>query len=709
MPQARPRAAVCRRSLRFRNRHRRHRDRRRRGRGPDDGDDRGHRRRRAGPRGPRCHGHPQRRGAHRPARRVHARRRLLPLPRPRPRVVRPDVRAGGLRDPRPRRRDGRRQPRDPDRRGARGRDRRGDGHRDRRCPGRRHPDDGAGERLRRRGAAGRPVRHRRVGRARPDVGRPHARLRRRRLPQEPADRVRELRHPQPEPHPRRRHRHDGGRRRHRLLLRLLLHRGVHDHGGRRRRGDDGAGLARHDDHEERRRRAQRHVPRRLRARELRGRQPRRGSGVARLHRQPEPALLRDPRRPGRPHPARPGLVLRLLQPLPHRQGGLRRRPRGGHRPRRLRQLRGQGDRAADRTGPVDRLHAVGAEGEAEAGAVDRRRSGLGAGAGELELGPQGGVAAHLERPDLHDNGGEALRVRLADGAAGRPRGPAAAPRHRDRAPERRRLVPGRRRRAAVHVRPLEAAGDGRHEPLRSRLRRQPRSQDRLRVPDRQRPVRVERQLRARPLPRRQRERPAVPRGPDHAVQHAGRGRDSVRQPQPAPRGVLPGHLAPHRAADAEPGGALRAAAHVLPRRAIEPALRRLLPDRGDHRADQRRLEHVGAPPRADVRARRAHGAEGALRPLLRQPRGRPRGRQPRQHVVDPLRVPRPERQRRLRRPGRAGREARRAGRHGHDAPDERHAHRPRPGDGVRRRDQTSRWSTSCGRTRRCASPTCART
>ena len=201
----------------------------------------------------------------------------------------------------------------------------------------------------------------------------------------------------------------------------------------------------------------------------------------------------------------------------------------------------------------------------------------------------------------------------------------AAPRHRHGTPERGRLVPRRQRRAAVHVRPLEAAGDGEREPLRARLRRQPRPEDRLRVPDRQRPVRVQCQLRARPLSRRQREPAAAPRRPGHAVQHAGRGRDRVRQPEPAPRGVLPGHVAPRGTADAEPGSPLRAAAHVLSGCRFEPALRRLLPDRGGRRPDERHLEHVGAAARADVRAGPAHGAEGALRPLLREPSPKPTG------------------------------------------------------------------------------------
>ena len=79
---------------------------------------------------------------------------------------------------------------------------------------------------------------RRLGRARPGARRAHAGLRRRRQPQEPADRLRELRHPQPEarasPTASTHRRH----RRRRLLRRLLRQRGSRGERGRRRRRDE---------------------------------------------------------------------------------------------------------------------------------------------------------------------------------------------------------------------------------------------------------------------------------------------------------------------------------------------------------------------------------------------------------------------------------------------------------------------------------------
>ena len=107
---------------------------------------------------------------------------------------------------------------------------------------------------------------------------------------------------------------------------------------------------------------------------------------------------------------------------------------------RLRRFRRQGDGQGERPGPADRLHAAGTEAEAEAGPVDRRGSRLGARPGQLELGLQGRVAARMVRPDVHDRGGQALRLRVADGAAGRPCAAPAAPRQRHRPPARRGVV-----------------------------------------------------------------------------------------------------------------------------------------------------------------------------------------------------------------------------------------------------------------------------
>ena len=212
------------------------------------------------------------------------------------------------------------------------------------------------------------------------------------------------------------------------------------------------------------------------------------------------------------------------------------------------------------------------------------------------------MAARLERPDVHDRGLQAFRVQLADGGPGRfgPAGP--APGYGDRPPERRRLVSRRQRRAAVHVRPLETAGDGDAEPLRAGFRRQSRFQGRLRIPDRQQPVRRQRQFRTYPLSGRQRERPSVQRGPRHAVQRSRRGRNRLRQPEPAPRGVHPGHMAPDRPAVAEPGRPLRAAAHLFPGRRIRSLPGRFLSRRDHRRPHERRLEYLGAAAGSDVRA-----------------------------------------------------------------------------------------------------------
>ena len=200
---------VVRRRARRRERHRR-----RPGRRADDGRDRRYRGRRSRPRGAGGNGHPDRRGAHRTARRVHPRRRLLPLPRPWPRVrttSRSSCRGSGLSSARGVIIEGNRVIR----------------------------IDAAlevatlAETVTVTGDA--PVVDIRTTALVNDFGvtelqevpsatdvwavlgqtsgGPDAGLRRRRFAQEPADRVRELRHPEPEPHPRRRHRHDGRGRR----------------------------------------------------------------------------------------------------------------------------------------------------------------------------------------------------------------------------------------------------------------------------------------------------------------------------------------------------------------------------------------------------------------------------------------------------------------------------------------------------------------
>lgn len=88
-------------------------------------------------------------------------------------------------------------------------------------------------------------------------------------------------------------------------------------------------------------------------------------------------------------------------------------------------------------------------------------------------------------------------------------------------------------------------------------------------------------------------------------------------------GVRPGRLATGGLAVAEPGRPLRAVAHLL--------AGRLFPQRHCRRSDEYRLEHLGAAARAGVPAGVAHGAEGALRPLLPEPGRRAPVRQSGQH------------------------------------------------------------------------------
>ena len=107
---------------------------------------------------------------------------------------------------------------------------------------------------------------------------------------------------------------------------------------------------------------------------------------------------------------------------------------------------------------------------------------------------------------VHDRGRQALRVRLADGAAGRSGAAAPAPGHGDGPPQRRGVVS---RRSTGHRRSRSSDGSRRPRsdcpPLRARPGRQPRHQGGVRVPDRQQPVWIERQLRTHPVPRRQHE------------------------------------------------------------------------------------------------------------------------------------------------------------------------------------------------------------
>ena len=224
-------------------------------------------------------------------------------------------------------------------------------HRHRRLAGGRRRDDQDRHQPERRRADRRAELDRRVGRALGGAGRPHAGIRRRRQPQEPAVGLRSVRRPEPGA---RRHRRCGshrGRGRHRVLRGLLRQRGSLGQRPRRRRRDELAGRGDRDDHQERRQRVQGPRAPQLRAGQLR-RQQRRSGGHqrARLHvpdrtppAQPQcanPNLLfwEGHARSRRPDQARQGVVLRRLQPLQDRQGRGGRRRERRHRPRRLRQL-----------------------------------------------------------------------------------------------------------------------------------------------------------------------------------------------------------------------------------------------------------------------------------------------------------------------------------------------------------------------------------
>ena len=111
-------------------------------------------------------------------------------------------------------------------------------HRHRRLAGGRRRDDEGRHQPQGRRADRRAELDRRVGRALGGARRPHAGLRRRRQPQEPAVRLRELRHPEPGARRHRRRRSHRGRRRHRLLRGLLRQRGSLGQRARRRRRDE---------------------------------------------------------------------------------------------------------------------------------------------------------------------------------------------------------------------------------------------------------------------------------------------------------------------------------------------------------------------------------------------------------------------------------------------------------------------------------------
>ncbi len=88
-------------------------------------------------------------------------------------------------------------------------------------------------------------------------------------------------------------------------------------------------------------------------------------------RQPEPAVLGAPHRPRRSDHEGQALVLRRVQPVPHRQAGVGRLAERRDRPRQVQQLHGQGHGEVERQQHADRLRP-GAAGSRSRSATCRR-------------------------------------------------------------------------------------------------------------------------------------------------------------------------------------------------------------------------------------------------------------------------------------------------------------------------------------------------
>ena len=153
---------------------------------------------------------------------------------------------------------------------ARVADRERDG--DRRIAGDRRDDDQGRHQSQGRSADGDSQLDRHVGRAVGSARRPHAGLRRRRQPQEPAVRLRELRRAEPGARHHRRRRSHGRRRRHRLLRGLFRQRRSVGERARQRRRDELARRRDRDDDQERRQHVQGTRELHLRAGQLRRQQ-----------------------------------------------------------------------------------------------------------------------------------------------------------------------------------------------------------------------------------------------------------------------------------------------------------------------------------------------------------------------------------------------------------------------------------------------------
>ena len=106
-----------------------------------------------------------------------------------------------------------------------------------------------------------------------------------------------------------------------------------------------------------------------------------------------------------------------LQPLQDRQGDLG-RAAAVQRPRRVRQLHRQGQRATESEGHAGRLLPVGPEVQAAPRPVGVDRPGFDPRAGQPLVDVQRPVAARLDQPLVQRSQGRPVRVRLADGAGG---------------------------------------------------------------------------------------------------------------------------------------------------------------------------------------------------------------------------------------------------------------------------------------------------
>ena len=369
--------------------------------------------------------------------------------------------------------------------------------------GRRRDDEDRHQPERRR-ADRRAELDRRLGRAVRGAGRPHAGVRRRRQPQEPAVGLRSLRRPEPGAHRHRRRRSHRGRRRHRLLRGLLRERGSLGQRARRRRRDELA------------RRGHRHDRSRAAATRSKGSSTsatsRAASSAATATTDISARGYRCPPMPRAPQCATRTCCSGRGTPISAARSSA---TRSGSTAPTTTSRSTRSSPASPRTSPptsasstttpprargkastkqhAHRLLPARPQAEAAARAVDLAPARIDPGAGQLVEDVQGRVAVGVQQPRLPERQRRQLHARLADGAGGRSGGEAAAGRSgsTDR---------GRGRRLEqLHDRPQQAAGEGAADLLLPRRRRQPRPQVRLRGHLRLVPLRHQRLQRPVPL------------------------------------------------------------------------------------------------------------------------------------------------------------------------------------------------------------------